>query len=90
MRDRPDTIATGAATVGATHAERNGHHFAGLMQGAGPAEQAAYLAAHPALYTRGPAGPRLRITAGMVDLGSLDAPGFASTPGPDFSGLDPV
>jgi len=79
-----------AATVGAAHAERNGHHFAGLMQGASAAEQAAYLAAHPDIYTPGPAGPRLNITAGVVKIGSLDAPGFGSTPGPDFAGLDPI
>ncbi len=79
-----------AATVGATHAERNGHHFAGLMQGASGAEQAAYLAAHSDIYRAGPAGPRLNITAGMVKIGSLDAPGFASHPGPDFAGLDPI
>ncbi|MCB1349849.1 MAG: mandelate racemase [Maritimibacter sp.] len=79
-----------AATVGATHAERNGHHFAGGMQGAGAAEQAAYLAAHPDIYTPGPTGPRLNITAGTVGIGSLDAPGFASTPGHDFARLDGI
>ena len=79
-----------AATVGAAHAERNGHHFAGLMQGADEAEQAACLAVHPDIYTPGPAGPRLNIQNGVVAIGSLDAPGFASNPGPDFDGLDPI
>lgn len=79
-----------AATVGATHAERNGHHFAGGLQGASAAEMAGYIAAHPDIYRPGPTGPRLNITAGVVHIGSLDAPGFASIPGPDFAGLDPL
>ena len=84
-----------AATVGAAHAERNGHHFAGGLQGAGADEQAAYLAAHPDIYRPGPMGPRLNITAGTVGIGSLDAPGFASQPGPDlagpgFTGMAPI
>jgi len=79
-----------AATVGAVHAERNGHHFAGLMQGASEAEKMAYLAAHPDIYNDGVAGPVLNIQAGAVAIGSLMAPGFASDPGPDFTGLDPI
>ena len=84
-----------AATVGAAHAERNGHHFAGGLQGAGGDEQAGYLAAHPDIYRAGPYGLRLNITAGTVGIGSLDAPGFASTPGPDlagpgFTGMAPI
>ena len=70
-----------AATLGLTDAERNGHHFAGGMQGAGDAERAAFAAAHPETYA--PDGT-LRIAGGTVAIGSLvAAPGLASHPAPD-------
>ncbi len=76
-----------AASVGAAHVERNGHHFAGGMQGAPDAEKSAFLKAHPDLYAP---GPRLRIAGGHVALASLDRPGFASDPGPDFATMRPL
>ncbi len=56
--------------LGLTHVERNGHHyvdgFAG--QGAGAAEQQAFLAAHPDLYRDDGGNVRLAIRDGMIDL----------------------
>ncbi len=83
-----DTLV--AATVGATHAERNGHHFAGGFQGAPEAERRAYLNAHPDLYCGTAAHPKLRIADGVVALDSLFSPGFGSDPGPDFAALQPI
>ena len=69
-----------AACVGAAHVERNGHHFAGGMQGASGAEQSAFCKAHPTLYRPSPTGPQLIITDGLVDISSLAGAGFASAP----------
>ncbi|MEM0906669.1 MAG: mandelate racemase [Pseudomonadota bacterium] len=69
-----------AACVGASHVERNGHHFAGGMQGASADEKAAFVAAHGTLYAADKGGVRLIITDGAADLSSLFGAGFASTP----------
>jgi len=78
--------------LGLTHVERNGHHyvdgFAG--QGAGAAEQRAFLGAHPVLYRNDGGNVRLAIRDGMVDLSSLAAPGFASRAEPDWTSLTPL
>ena len=78
--------------LGLTHVERNGHHyvdgFAG--QGAGAAEQQAFLAAHPVLYRNDGGNVRLAIRDGMVDLSSLAAPGFASRAEPDWTSMTPL
>ena len=76
-----------AATLGVSHAERNGHHFAGGFQGASNAERAAYLERHPGLYQGPVTDPALRIRAGAVRIDSLFAPGFGSAPGPDFDNM---
>lgn len=65
-----------AAACGVPDIERNGHHFAGGMQGAPGAEIAARLAAHPDIYTTRDGRPVLAIRDGRVAIGSLDAPGF--------------
>lgn len=65
-----------AAAAGVADVERNGHHFAGGMQGAAEEEIAARLAAHPDIYVMREARPDLRIERGRVGIGSLDAPGF--------------
>jgi hypothetical protein len=81
-----------AGLLGLTHVERNGHHyvdgFAG--QGAGAAEQHAFLAAQPVLYRNAGGNVRLAIRDGMVDLSSLAAPGFASRAEPDWTSLTPL
>ncbi|NIA72260.1 mandelate racemase [Pelagibius litoralis] len=74
-----------AATLGVRDIERNGHHFAGGMQGASEAEKTAFLNAHPDIYVPGPKGPTLRIEGGQVRIASLDAPGFGSLPRPELT-----
>lgn len=81
-----------ANALGTVHVERNGHHyvngFAG--QGAGDAEQRAFLVAHPGLYAAGDGVVRLSIADGMIDLRSLDRPGFAAGAEPDWDSLAPL
>jgi L-alanine-DL-glutamate epimerase-like enolase superfamily enzyme len=80
-----------ATLVGATHVERNGHHYVDGMAGAPAAEQDRFLAAHPDLYRRAPDGrARLSIGAGAVGLGSLETPGLAVAALPDFTAMQPT
>jgi hypothetical protein len=78
--------------LGLTHVERNGHQyvdgFAG--QGAGAAEQQAFLAAHPDLYRDDGGNVRLAIRNGTIALRSLDQPGFGSRAEPDWTSLAPL
>ncbi|MGE0564964.1 MAG: mandelate racemase [Pseudolabrys sp.] len=78
-----------ATLVGATHVERNGHHYVDGMAGAPTPEQDAFLAAHGDLYRRAPNGrARLDIRDGMVSLGSIArAAGLASAVIPDFTAM---
>jgi hypothetical protein len=77
-----------ALVVGATHVERNGHHYVDGMAGAPLAEQEAFRAAHPALYSRAEGRVRLAIRDGRAALGSLHAtPGLAVGPMPDFEAM---
>jgi hypothetical protein len=75
--------------IGITHVERNAHHFIDGMAFAPPAEQAAFVAAHPDLYrmTDGPGPARLRVADGRLRLGSLDCPGFAVAAETDVAAL---
>jgi hypothetical protein len=81
-----------AALIGLTHVERNGHHYvAGFDGQAAPrAEQHAFARAHPDLYEATPLGTRVLIRNGMIALGSLHAPGFASGAFPDIASLKPL
>ncbi|MBI4274379.1 MAG: mandelate racemase [Rhizobiales bacterium] len=77
-----------ATLIGASHVERNGHHYVDGMAGAPAAEQTAFLAAHPNLYQRAPNGSvRLHIASGALDLTTLDTPGFGTGVIPDFSAM---
>ena len=77
-----------ALLVGATHVERNGHHYVDGMAGAPLAEQEAFRAAHPALYSRVEGRVRLAIRDGRASLASLHAmPGLAVGPMPDFEAM---
>jgi len=77
-----------AMLVGATHVERNGHHYVDGMS-APPAEQDAFLAAHPDLYHRAANGrPRLTIRDGAISIGSLETPGLGVGPWPDFDAME--
>ena len=81
-----------ATLVGATHVERNGHHYVDGMAGAPQAEQDAFLAAHGDLYLRAPNG-RLRasIRAGSFALGSLARTnGLAVGVTPDWRAMTPM
>jgi hypothetical protein len=49
-----------------------------------------FLAAHPGLYRATERGPRLAITEGMLDLASLDCPGFGSAVLPDTAAMEPM
>jgi hypothetical protein len=74
-----------ATLIGATHVERNGHHYVDGMTRVPQAEQAAFLAAHPGLYHRAGNNVRVTIRDGAIAIGSLDTPGLAVGPMPDFS-----
>ena len=77
-----------ASLIGATHIERNGHHYGGGMTGAPRAEEDAFLNAHGDIYHRAPNG-RVRVTIrdGAIAIGSLDTPGLGVGPLPDFSAM---
>jgi hypothetical protein len=79
-----------ATLIGATHIERNGHHYVDGMAGAPQAEQDAFLAAHGDLYARAPNGrARLAIRDGAVSLVSLDTPGLGVAVQPDWTAMQP-
>ncbi len=65
-----------ASACGVVDVERNGHHFAGGMQGAPENEVALRIATHDDIYTRVGGRPALRIVEGEIAIGSLDTPGF--------------
>lgn len=73
--------------LGLTHVERNGHHYVNGMAGLPPGEQDAFLAAHPDLYERSHGAVRVKIVEGMLDIGSLDCPGYASRAMPDWGSM---
>jgi hypothetical protein len=80
-----------ATLVGATHIERNGHHYGDGMPGAPAHEQDAFLSAHPDLYHRAAhGGPRLTIRDGAIALASLGTPGLGAGPLPDFTTMTPT
>jgi hypothetical protein len=85
----PQDLAA-VATLGITHAERNGHHyFAGLSQFPKAVQQEA-LRAHGDLYAKHPAGfPIVRVERGAVQIGTVvDAP-FGVGFEPDLSHFTP-
>jgi Enolase C-terminal domain-like len=73
--------------LGLTHVERNGHHYVNGMAGLPGAEQDAFLAGHSDLYERSHGAVRVRISGGMLAIGSLDGPGFASRAVPDWTAM---
>jgi hypothetical protein len=77
------------ALLGLSHVERNGHHYANGMAAAPRAEQDAFLAAHPDLYTRADGVVRLTIRDGELALGSLACAGFASRALLAFDAMQP-
>ncbi len=73
------------ALLGMNNGERNGHHYVRGMAGAPEGEQRAFHDAHPDLYTQCDGRTCLAIRQGRVQLGSLNAPGFASGAAIDWS-----
>jgi L-alanine-DL-glutamate epimerase-like enolase superfamily enzyme len=73
--------------LGLTHVERNGHHYVNGMAALPQDEQGAFLAAHPDLYERSHGAVRVRIEDGMLAIGSLDCPGYASRAAPDWNSM---
>jgi L-alanine-DL-glutamate epimerase-like enolase superfamily enzyme len=76
--------------LGITHVERNGHHYVDGMAALPPAEQQAFLQAHPDVYEHAHGAVRLRIRGGEIALQSLAVPGFASGAMPDFDAMQPL
>ena len=73
--------------LGLTHVERNGHHYVNGMADLPRAEQDRFLEAHGDLYERSHGAVRLRIGKGMIRMGSLDCPGYASRAMPDWESM---
>lgn len=64
------------SACGVRDVERNGHHFAGGMQGAPDEERAMLLERHGDILMQDRNGVALRIAGGSVEIGSLARPGF--------------
>ena len=79
-----------ATLVGATHVERNGHHYVDGMAGASEREQP-FLTAHPELYQRTDGRVRLAIRSGVLALGSLArTAGLAVGVIPEWDAMQPM
>ncbi len=76
-----------AAIIGATHVERNGHHYVNGMHGLPEDEQRAFLRAHEDLYEHSHGAVRLRITHGDMHIRSLAGPGYASGAMPQWNSM---
>jgi hypothetical protein len=79
-----------AAACGVADVERNGHHFAGGMQGAPVGEVATRLAAHPDIYRSAGERPALAIANGRVHFASLDKASFGDSADVDLTGAAPL
>ena len=73
--------------LGITHVERNGHHYVNGMAALPGAEQRAFLEAHPDLYESSHGATRVAIRDGMLAIGSLDCPGYASRVLPELAAM---
>lgn len=73
--------------LGLTHVERNGHHYVNGMAGLPVHEQEQFLAEHDDLYEQSHGAVRVRIKGGMIQMKSLDCPGFASRAMPDWDAM---
>jgi hypothetical protein len=73
--------------LGLSHVERNGHHYVNGMAGLPEAEQESFLASHRDLYERSHGAVRARILSGLLEIRSLDTPGYASKVLPDWDSM---
>ena len=80
-----------ASTLGVSHVERNGHHYVRGLDHLSPSEIEDCLSLHGSLYEplRGNSG-QLRICDGLLDLRSLDVPGYGVAAEPDWDFLTPL
>ncbi|HVJ10722.1 MAG TPA: enolase C-terminal domain-like protein, partial [Burkholderiales bacterium] len=73
--------------LGLSHVERNGHHYVNGMAGLPAHEQQEFHERHDDLYEHSHGAVRLRIQGGMIQMKSLDCPGFASRAMPDWQAM---
>ena len=73
--------------LGLSHVERNGHHYVNGMAGLPLHEQQEFHERHDDLYEQSHGAVRLRIQGGMIQMKSLDCPGFASRAMPDWQAM---
>ncbi len=73
--------------LGLTHVERNGHHYVNGMAALPAHEQEQFLVNHDDLYEQTYGAVRVRIKGGMMQMKSLDCPGFASRAMPDWHAM---
>ena len=76
--------------LGLAHVERNGHHFIDGFAGRPAAEAQAFLRQHPDLYREDQGRVRLRIEHGLLQIGSLECPGFGTSVVPVLEGTRPM
>lgn len=69
------------AVCGVRDVERNGHHFAGGLQGASQTEREHFLGAHSDIYSVDGNHIGLRIEGGTIGISSMDLPGFGCETG---------
>jgi hypothetical protein len=68
-----------AAALGLSHSERNGHHYFAGLSHLPEQEVAAALRDHPGLYHQHDGEVRLRIEDGVLQVASLNGPGYGHT-----------
>jgi L-alanine-DL-glutamate epimerase-like enolase superfamily enzyme len=73
--------------LGLAHVERNGHHYVNGMAGLPASEQEDFFEPHQDLYERSHGAVRLRIRGGMIQMASLECPGYASRAMPDWNAM---
>ncbi len=73
--------------LGLAHVERNGHLYVNGMAGLPASEQEDFFEPHQDLYERSHGAVRLRIRGGMIQMASLECPGYASRAMPDWNAM---
>jgi hypothetical protein len=76
--------------LGLSHVERNGHHYVNGMAGLPDVEQGEFLEKHGDLYEHSHGATRVKIRNGILQIGSLDCPGYASRAMPAWRAMKPM
>lgn len=76
--------------LGLRHVERNGHHYVKGLASVELNEQKEFMGLHPDLYRDSEGVVRLDIVDGLLNISSLDCPGFASLALPDTTTMRSV